>query len=269
MASSGGVTTYTIDDGTYFYCNWQQASQDTANNRTLINYQYGVYCRYNYYSNAIRMDYVNINGSQVKGSETYSNLGQGTHQLGANSMWISHNADGNKTFNINLSGWAIGAGTATGSQNFTLNKINRYAVTNSATGNNIEENFSVNYTKYVSTYKYKLRISIPNVRELEKIDYNTSGTSFTLSKQTIDDLYNIYGPLSTFNLGFAVETWDSTGTNKLSDGNEKILSCSTDSKGRIRINGVWENATPYIRVNGEWKRAIPHIRINNEWKRGK
>lgn len=269
MAASGTCTTGVIDNGTYFWCNWQIAQQDTANNRTLINYQYGVHCNYNYYSNAIGIDWVTINGSVVKGAETYSNLDKGDHQLGASSMWIGHNEDGSKIFNINLGGWAWNAGSTSGSQDFELNRINRYAVTNSATGSNIEQEFSVNYTKYVDTYKYKVRISIPNVKTLETQDYNTSNTPFTLSQSTINELFDTYGPLATFNLGFRVETWNNEGTSKLSDGNEVIISCMTDSKGRIWINGEYKNATPYIRVNGEWKKTTPHIRINNEWKRGK
>ena len=57
----------------------------------------------------------------------------------------------------------------------TLPKINRGAKTDSVEGTNIDGNFKVNYTKYIESYTYKLRISIPNVVELEKIDYNTSG----------------------------------------------------------------------------------------------
>lgn len=269
MASSGSMTTSVIDNGTYFYVNWQQASQSVSGNYTDINWQHGVHCRYDYYSNAIKSYGVNINGSSVYGGDTFSNLSQGDHQLASGTIRIYHNSDGTKTFNISTSGWAYGAGDTSGSQNFTLNKINRYAVTNSVSGNEIEGNFSVNYTKYVNDYKYKLRIGIPNTRTLETIDYNTSGTTFQLSQTTINDLYNTYGADATFNIGFAVETWNSAGSSKLSDGNTKTISCKTTSKGRVRVNGEWKNATPYVRVSGEWKKATPYIRNNNEWKRGK
>lgn len=270
MATSGQIKTYEVDGGTYYYCSWQQVTQEVANNRTKINYQFGIHCRWNYYSNAARIDNVIINGTTVKGSETYSDLSQGDHQLGSGSMWINHNADGTKTFSMSMSGWVIDGGTTTGSGSFTLNKINRYAVTNSATGDNIENSFSVNYTKYVDTYKYKLRISYPGVSTLERIDYNTSGTSFNLSKESIENIYDTYPDTNTFNLGFAVETWSSDGNSKLSDGNEKILSCTkTDRIGRLYINNEWKRSTPYVRVNGEWKKAIPYTRINNEWKRGR
>jgi hypothetical protein len=148
-----------------------------------------------------------------------------------------------------------------------LTNISRYAVTNSVAGSNIEENFSVNYTKYVN-YTYKLRISRPRIEALETINYPTSGTIFKLSKATIERLFDVYPNTNTFDLGFAIETWD--GNTMLSAGNEKIISCTkTDRIGRLRINGEWKRSTPYVRINGEWKKAIPYTRINNEWKRGR
>ena len=126
FANSGQCVTSTDGDGSYFYVNWQQASQDIANNKTTINYQYGVHCGTNYYSNAVRIDYVNINEQQVKGSQTYSNLNRGDHELGSGSMDIYHGSDGTKTFNINLSGKNWRVSTVTGSKDFTLNSIPRY-----------------------------------------------------------------------------------------------------------------------------------------------
>lgn len=214
-------------------------------------------------------------GRQTQFSSWYGSLGSGWQTVGTlNDNGYPHNNDGSGSATIEgyatgPDGTSLSGVTVTGSQKVTLDKINRYAVTNSVSGSNVEESFSVNYTKYVSSYKYKLRIGIPNTRTLETIDYNTSGTSFNLSQATIDDLFNTYGPNATFNLGFAVETWNSGGTSKLSSGNTKSISCKTDSKGRIRIGGVWKNATPYVRVGGLWKKTTPYVRINNEWKRGK
>lgn len=213
--------------------------------------------------------HVNIDGSTY-GFNTYASVGSGWTLLGSGSKQVSHNTDGSKS--IYIGGTVTGptetsweGKTTSGGTTATLDKINRIAITNSVTGSNIEENFNVNYTKYVTSYDYKLNIKDDTT--LETIDYNTSGANFTLSQNTIDTLFDKYGPLATFNLKFAVGTWD--GSTKLSDGNEITQSCITDSKGRIRINGEWKNASPYVRVNGEWKKTTPHIRINNEWKRGK
>ena len=126
---TSGECRATINDegrNTSFYCKWTQVSQSTSTNKTTISYVYGITCGWDYYDNALRIDYVNINGSQVKGSQAYSYLNKGDHDLGSGTMEIAHNADGTKTFNINLSGYVLGAGTTTASTNFTLNTIPRH-----------------------------------------------------------------------------------------------------------------------------------------------
>lgn len=35
---------------------------------------------------------------------------------------------------------------------------------------------------------------------------------------------------------------------------------------RIRVNGVWKNATPYVKVNGVWKIAQPYVKVSGAWK---
>lgn len=163
-------------------------------------------------------------------SVNMTSLGQRASRSASGTINVVHNNDGS------LSGYAYATFTKGGTSAWTPNtggvatgwtalaQINRYGVTNSVTGSDIEGNFSVNYTKYISTYKYKLRISLPNIDELEKIDYNTSGETFTLQQETIDHLLDKYKNTNSFNLGFAVETWNSTGTSRLSAGNEKIIT---------------------------------------------
>ena len=260
MATSGQVKTFEVDDGTYFYVNWQQTSQSTSGNYTDINWQLNIHCRWNYYSNALRSNGVNINGGSVYGGATYSNLGQGDHQLASGTLRINHNADGTKTFGIDTSGWVIDGG----------NTIPRNAVTNSVNGSDIEQPFSVNYTKYVSSYKYKLRVGFTDAGYLKRMDYNTSGQSFNFTAEEIDTIYNKYPDTNNFQLTFSVETYDSTGSTLLSYGNYIFHNCTKQNRAiRMRINGEWKNATPYVRVNGSWKKATPYIRMNSEWKRGK
>lgn len=217
--------------------------------------------------------YVNINGV-VKENRNISYDFRGstpkTITIASGSLEVVHNPDGSKTVPVSTSftDGGNGLGSASCSGSFTLTKIDRYAVTNSVSGSNIEGNFSVNYTKYVSSYSYKLRISLPHIKALETINYNTSGTSFTLSQASIEEIYNTYPTTDTIQLGFAVETWN--GNTRLSSGNEKTINCTkTPRVARLRINGEWKNATPYIRIDGQWKKATPYVRVNNEWKRGK
>lgn len=106
MATSGQLNTNTTYDS-YFWVKWSQSGdQDIPNNRTLIAWSCGVYCGHSFYSNAIKMSAVSINGVQVYGGGTYSNYSSGNHTIASGTMWITHAADGTKTFNISsFTGW--------------------------------------------------------------------------------------------------------------------------------------------------------------------
>lgn len=246
MAMSGQVRTYEVDDGTYFYVDWSartRTSENTNGNYDDIDWTVNVHCAWNYESGGIQsygmaIENVDVYGGMI--SEEYFSMGD--HELASGTTRVYHNNDGTKTFNIRTSGLVYEGGETYGSQDFTLDPINRFAITNSVSGSDIERNFSVNYTKYVSTYNYKLRISIPNIIMLERINYNTNNETFTLSQASINTLFNYFNEKSklnndgTFNLGFAVETWSTDDNTKLSDGNEKIISCKITNADPIFDN---------------------------------
>lgn len=105
MATSGQLNTNT-DYDSYFWVKWSQISQDIAANKTKINWSCGVYCGHSFYSSAIKMSAVKINGVQVYGGGTYSNFSKGDHAIASGTLEISHNTDGKKTFSISsFTGW--------------------------------------------------------------------------------------------------------------------------------------------------------------------
>ena len=106
MATTAQINTQTIDNS-FFWVYWhQEGSQDVAGNKTNIYWSCGVTCGHSYYSNAIKMSEVYINGVLVYGGGTYSNFGKGEHRIAYGFMDIPHNADGTKTFNISsFTGW--------------------------------------------------------------------------------------------------------------------------------------------------------------------
>lgn len=185
---------------------------------------------------------------QTQGANVSHSIG-GSVSISFTFHNIQHNEDGTKAVNWSWScetGTQV-LGTVSDSGTKQLTTINRYAKTNNATGNDIEGNFSVNYTKYLDTYSYKLRISIPNVELLERIDYPTSGTTFTLSQATIDELYRYTAEVTqknTVSLGFAVESWNSAGTTKLSDGNEVIITGRILNANPIFTDFDFEDVNP-------------------------
>lgn len=131
MVLSGYVMSGTAGNGgkSYFQVDWS-ATQDVANNKSVVSWTLTLYCGTNkWYTNAVRIDYVKINGSTVKSSQTYSNKGDGSsnwHEvLATRSLDVPHNSDGTKSFTIEISGWFYDYGTRTGSKSFTLNTIPR------------------------------------------------------------------------------------------------------------------------------------------------
>lgn len=144
MANNGRVESGTLKTSK-FYVNWQIASQSTSGNYTDINWQSGLYIGgYDqWYSNAVRINSVYINGTLVQGSSTYSNIGgAGNHQLASGSLRIYHNDDGSKQFGISISGWLYDYGTTTGEGYFWLDAIPREAkITGTANSYTDESDF--------------------------------------------------------------------------------------------------------------------------------
>lgn len=214
-------------------CNFQIAydliSQSTTNNTSTLSI-YGI---------------LNVTNSYVAWSSgqawTHNNrvglatrYNQDSYVLTQGNYTFPHDANGNCNVSVGYglsSTYTSGSSTAT----WSLPKINRVAITDSVEGNNVEETFKINYTKYIDSYTYKLRVSIPNVVELEKVDYNTSGADYQLSNTALQTLYSRMTS-NSINLGFAVETWQ--GSTFISNGNEKVVKC------------YLTNANPITRASG-------------------
>ena len=203
-------------------------SQNIANNSSSVSYQSRLYYGGGYFETGSPST-KSLNGS---GANAQSNVNaSGTYYNGETTLLtitgnVTHNDMGNAsvstTANANFGPWDYNKYVSVSA---SLPKIDRVAITNSITGDDIEQPFSVNYTKYIQEYKYKLRISIPFVTMLERIDYDTSDTQFTLTQEIIESLYARFTNTNTFDLGFAVETWDANEQNKISDGNEVVIKC--------------------------------------------
>ena len=131
MAVTSGRVNSTVKKHSSFYVEWQQTGQDTSGNYTDINWQAGLNCGTSpwdsWYSNAVKIYSVIINGETVYDSHTFSNIsGRGDHQLASGSKRIYHNDNGSKTFNITINGWLYSYGDTSGSDNFELTSIPRY-----------------------------------------------------------------------------------------------------------------------------------------------
>ena len=100
MASSGIVKTNTVYDS-YFWVKWELASQNIAGNKSTISWSCGITPGHKFYSNAVKMSAVTINGSQVYAGGTYSNITDYKERtLASGTLDISHSSDGSKTFTV-------------------------------------------------------------------------------------------------------------------------------------------------------------------------
>ncbi|MDX8417927.1 DUF859 family phage minor structural protein [Absicoccus intestinalis] len=173
---------------------------------------------------------ININGSRVRSGTVNLNVGTyGSVTLASGSTTVGHNNDGSKTVSVSASYssaasayYLPSSGSTSGS--LTLTKIPRASKIDTFTGSTVDGSFKVTYTKSVSTYTDKLRISIPNVKALMHIDYNTSGTSFTLDSTSLEYIYSNYTATQTVQLGAVLETYN--GTTKIGESSEVKIDVS-------------------------------------------
>lgn len=202
---------------------------------------------------------ITINGQQVQsGSGRYSLGHNGTITFVEGSMTIGHNDDGTKSVGcsavIDFQSHIYSPGDFTPNGNLALSTIPRSSTINSFYGNDIEEYFSVNYTAHYGGFTNKLRISIPNVKELEKFNYS-SGQTFKLSSDTIKYLYDYMKNSKTVKIGAVIETWN--GGTKIGESVELINNCSiTNCEPSIENVSYLDSNKETVKITGNNQQII-------------
>lgn len=232
----------TVQLGSYWKMtlNVSESSTSTANNTSALSYSLvltstGGSAQYNGAGSYA----ININGSRVRSGTVNLNVGTyGSVTLASGSTTVGHNNDGSKTVSVSASYssaasayYLPSSGSTSGS--LTLTKIPRASKIDTFTGSTVDGTFNVTYTKSVSTYTDKLRISIPNVKALMTIDY-TSGKSFNLDSTSLEYIYSNYTTTQTVQLGAVMETYN--GTTKIGESSEYKIDVSINCPPTI--NGV-------------------------------
>lgn len=230
----------TVQLGSYWKMtlNVSESSTSTANNTSTLSYSLVLtstggsaqYIGAGSYA-------VNINGSRVKSGTANLNVATyGSVTLASGSTTVGHNNDGSKTVSVSASYssaasayYLPSSGSTSGS--LTLTKIPRASKIDTFTGSTVDGSFKVTYTKSVSTYTDKLRISIPNVKALMHIDYNTSGTSFNLDSTSLEYIYSNYTTTQTLQLGAVLETYN--GSTKIGESSEIKIDVSINAPPSI------------------------------------
>lgn len=181
MATTGQVNTNTTYDS-FFWVYWhQEGDQDIANNKTRIYWSCGVTCGHSFYSNAIKMSEVWINGTKVYAGGTYSNFAPGEHRIANGHLDIYHDADGKKTFNISaFTGWLYENNNySAAASSHTLTQIPRGASLTGAVDFNEADNPKITYSNPAGD-AVTLEACISLTGAADDIKYRkVTGTSYT------------------------------------------------------------------------------------------
>ena len=249
---------------------WED-SYNTSANTSLVKYALYIVnngARFNanfHYS-------VTIDGSQrvsYNGNVNTTDVGfYDEHYLTGGSYTVTHNSDGVKTIYCSAEcsgGGSYGPGSGSCGGNLTLTTIPRAATINSFNGSDIDSDFGIGYTKYVSNWSYYLRVSINGGAQLDRVLYNTSGAVYRLPDSAKDIIYNTVGNADTVTLAVVIETYN--GGTKVGESSKLTKVCGINRNVWLNVNGTWKRGIPYVNVNGVWKAGVPYININGVWKK--
>ena len=182
MATSGIVKT-NVNYGSYFWVKWEiRGSQDIANNRTTIAWSCGLHPEEQYYTNAVRMDAVTINGTEVYSGGTYSDITDYKDRtFDSGTLTIPHNSDGSKSFTISaVSGWIYSNGNYYGAaKSFTLPTIPRASSVSCSTAN-IGSNATITINRASTSFTHTLTYSFGSLSGTIATKTSSTNISWTL-----------------------------------------------------------------------------------------
>lgn len=196
MATSGTIYS---DYGNHsrFYLSWQLSSQDVTNNRSLISWQVGLQIEsggWYWGSNSVKINSIHVDGGSSLGSGTWSDIsGTGNHQLKSGSKWVSHSADGTKSFGADLSGWLTGEGNKSASGSWSLPTIPRNSqVTVGASSYTLGDPVVINTNRKSTSFTHTITIRMDNGSGTILQTINSVGASVTWTPDStqITDMQN-------------------------------------------------------------------------------
>jgi hypothetical protein len=182
MATSGIVKT-NVKYGSYFWVKWEiRGSQDIANNRTTIAWSCGLHPEEQYYTNAVKMNAVTINGTEVYSGGTYSDITDYKDRtFDSGTLTIPHNSDGSKSFTISaVSGWIYDNGNYYGeAKSFTLPTIPRASSVSCSTAN-IGSNTTITINRASTSFTHTLTYSFGSLSGTIATKTSSTNISWTI-----------------------------------------------------------------------------------------
>ena len=175
------IKTDVLDDS-YFWVQWSQYSQNIEDNSTIINWSCGFHPGHKYYTNAIKMSSVVINGVEVYSGGTYSDITDYQDRTFASaSLKIAHTPDGSKSFTISgFSGWIYASGnTYASAQTFTLPTIPRASSVSCSTAN-IGSNATITINRASTSFTHTLTYSFGSLSGTIATKTSSTNISWTI-----------------------------------------------------------------------------------------
>jgi hypothetical protein len=211
MASSGSFNT-TGYSGRYLNFSWSVASQNIANNQTIINWTLkGAGGATNTWYKAGNFQVV-IDGAVVYSSATRINLYNGT-AVASGSYTITHNADGNRSFSASAqAGIYTVAVNCSGSGSWALPQIPRQATATGGTDFNDTQNPTIYYSNPAGNSVSSLQVCIASTNGqtiyVGYRDVSKTGTSYTfpLTEAERNNLRSAIPNSNSFNINFYIKT---------------------------------------------------------------
>ena len=263
MPSSAGLEGNHISDGNeYSYLNWQVATQEVDNNRSLITWQAGWHFT-TYSCRGLRLGQAIINGVTVYqdfdgGDGVHNYNGGHDHrpalETASGSLWIGHSTDGTMNLSAYVQMTGFSGYLSEGWGEWTLPTIPRFTPPPAApTISNVKQTtLTVSFTDGVGGAPITSRQVIRATNPFQS-GAVTVGTSNVVNDTGLTPGVTYYYWAGTYNAaGFS--------------GWSPVASVETITGARVNVGGVWKKATPYVKVAGTWKMARPWTKVMGVWK---
>lgn len=246
-----GATIYTAyRNYSRFYLTWSEGGQDIANNRTLIHWTAGVqgqpgYTAY-WYSNAIRLNSVYIDGQGNLGAGTWSNitLANGASvPLRSGSIWVGHNADGTKGFSASVSGWFYGNGDVSASGSWGIATIPRNSqVTTNRDTYTLGEPITIYTNRKSDSFTHAITIRKDNSggQVLKTFNSITDAVTWTPTSDEITMLQNLVPNSNNLVI------WIWSHNNQVSQGSEAYRTLVITNANPVFNNFVYRDSNSAV-----------------------
>lgn len=263
MPTSGAYQgNHVSDGGEYVYANWQLVTQEVANNRSLINFQFG-WAFTHYSCRGLRNGELWFNGVNFfydhnAGDHVHAFSSGHDHrpalQIFAGSMWIGHDAIGNGSVSAYATLTGFSGQLSTLNTGDSLPQIPRLSSPPSTP--NITE---LTQTSFRATYSDAGDGAPTDSRQLS-YSTGTDPNAGTIIASDTDDTITGLSPGTTYHV------WARTHNVAGYSGWSGMATARTIAGARVNVGGVWKEAIPYVRTGGVWKVARPWVKTLGTWK---